>query len=157
MLMHQLTLALHCASTVLQHKSLVHHPLEVLKVSSLQSKGQSITQAIQETFLLLLISVDLMQGIAGQLGELSDILFLLQLDHSSGNMMCMESSPKFGSVDALGLLMGLHISIPPVDCRTRELVRGYQHLLTVVALHHLQLLLNELEPIVAAIQKVIDV
>jgi hypothetical protein len=63
--------------------------------------------------------------------------------------MCMESSPKFGSVDALRLLMGLHISIPPVDCRTRELVRGYQHLLTVVALHHLQLLLNELEPIVS--------
>jgi hypothetical protein len=74
MLMHQRTLVLHHASTVLQHKSLVHHPLEVLKVSSLQSIGQSIIQAIQETFLLLLISVDLMRGISGQLGELSDVL-----------------------------------------------------------------------------------
>jgi hypothetical protein len=64
MLTHQLTLALHHASAVLQHKSLVHHPLEVLKVLSLWSIGQSIVQAIPETFSLLLISVDLMQGIA---------------------------------------------------------------------------------------------
>jgi hypothetical protein len=137
MLMHQLTFALHDASMVLQHKSLVHHPLEVLKVSRLQSIGQSIIQAIQETFLLLLISVDLMRGIAGQLSELSDVLihrhgllfqilklFLLQLDHSLRNMMCMESGSEFRLVDALGLLMGFHVSIPLVGCRTRELVRG---------------------------------
>jgi hypothetical protein len=137
MLTHQLTLVLHHASTVLQHKSLVHHPFKVLKVSSLQSIGQSIIQDIQETLLLLLISVDLMRGIAGQLGELSDVLihrhgplfqilklFLLQLNHSLGNMMCTESSPEFWPVDGLGLIMGFHISIPPLDCRTRELVRG---------------------------------
>jgi hypothetical protein len=111
--------------------------LEVLKVSILQSIGQLIIQAIQESFLLLLISVDLMQGIVRQLGELSDVLlhkhgplfqikklFLLQLDHSLGNMMCMESSSEFQPIDALGILMGFHVSIPPVSCRTRELVRG---------------------------------
>jgi hypothetical protein len=99
--------------------------LEVLKVSSLQSIGQSIIQGIQETFLLLLIGVDLMWGIAELLGELSDVLihihgllfqilklFLLQLDHSLGNMMCTERSPKFQPVDAPGLLVGFHISIP---------------------------------------------
>jgi hypothetical protein len=63
MLTHQLTLVLHHASAVLQHKSLVHHPLKVLKVLSLQSIGESIIQAIQETLLLLLISVDLMRSI----------------------------------------------------------------------------------------------
>jgi hypothetical protein len=137
MLTHQLMLVLHHASVVLQHKSLVHHPMEVLKVSSLQSIGQSIIQAIQEIFLLLLISVDLMRGIAGKLSELSDVLlhrhgplfqilelFLLQLDHSLGNMMCMKSSAEFQPVDALGLLVGFHVSIPPVGCSTRELVRG---------------------------------
>jgi hypothetical protein len=62
--MHQLTLALHYTSIVLQHKSLVHHPLEVLKVPGLQSIGQSIIQKIQETLLFLLISVDFMQGVA---------------------------------------------------------------------------------------------
>jgi cation transporter-like permease len=125
-------LVLHYASVVLQHKSLVHHPLQVLKVSNLQSIAQSTIQAIQETFLLLLIGVDLMRGIAGQLSELSDILvhrhgplfqilkpFLLQLDHSLGSMMCTESSSEFRPVDALGFLMGFHVSIPPVGCRTR--------------------------------------
>jgi hypothetical protein len=73
MLMHQLTLALHHAFAVLQHKCLVHHSLEVLKVSSLRSISQSIIQALQETFLLLLIGVDLMRGIVGQLSELSDV------------------------------------------------------------------------------------
>jgi hypothetical protein len=76
-------------------------------------------------------------GIAGQLGELRDVLvhghgplfqilklFLLQLDHSLGNMMCTESSPKFRLVDAFRLLVGFHISIPPVGCRTQELVSG---------------------------------
>jgi hypothetical protein len=36
----------------------------------------------------------------------------------------MESSPKFRPVDAFRLLVGFHISIPLVSCRTRELVRG---------------------------------
>jgi hypothetical protein len=137
MLTHQLMLVLHHASAVLQHKSHVHHPLDVLKVSSLQSIGQSIFQAIQETFLLLLIRVDFMRGIARQLSEHSDILihrhgplfqilklFLLQLDHSLGNMMRMESNSEFRPVDAFGFLMGFHIGIPPVGCRTRKLVRG---------------------------------
>jgi hypothetical protein len=51
--------------------------------------------------------------------------------------MCMESSTEFQLVDTLGLLVGFHVSIPLVNCRTRELVRGYQHLLMVVALRHL--------------------
>jgi hypothetical protein len=112
-LMQQLTLALHHASEILQHKSIVHYPLEVLKVLSLQSIGQSIIQTIQESFLLLLISNDFMRGIARQLSELGDILvhshgplfqilklFLLQLDNSLGNMMCTESSSEFRLVDA---------------------------------------------------------
>jgi hypothetical protein len=135
--MHQLMLALHHTSAILQHKSLVHHPLEVLKVSSLQSIGQSIIQAIQEIFLLLLISVDFMRGILRQLSELGDVLIhrhapmfqilkllLLYLDNSLGNMMCMESSSELRPADTLRFLMGFHVSIPPVGCRTRKLVGG---------------------------------
>jgi hypothetical protein len=90
MLTH-LTIVLHHASVILQHKGLVHHPLEVLKVSGLQS----IRQSIQETVLLLLIGVNFMRGIARQLSEFGDILIHrhgppfeilklhpLQLDHS---------------------------------------------------------------------------
>jgi hypothetical protein len=161
MLMHQLTLALRHTSAVLQHKSLVHHPLKVLKVSSLQSIGQPFIQAIQETLMFLLISVNFMRSIARQLSKLGDVLIhrhgplfqilkllLLQLNNSLGNMMCIEKSSEFWLVDALRFLMGFHISIPPVGCRTRKFVRGWQHLVMVVALHHLQLLLNRLEPII---------
>jgi hypothetical protein len=41
MLAQQITLALHHTSTFLQHKRLVHHPFEVLKILGLQSVGQS--------------------------------------------------------------------------------------------------------------------
>jgi hypothetical protein len=74
MLTHQLTLALHHSSAIFQHKGLVHHPLEVLKVSSLQSIGRPIIQAVQETLLFLLISVDFMRGVVRQLSELGDVL-----------------------------------------------------------------------------------
>jgi hypothetical protein len=64
MLTHQLTLALDHSSLIFQHKGLVHHPMEVLKVLSIQRIGQSIIQDIQETLLFLLINVDFMRGVA---------------------------------------------------------------------------------------------
>jgi hypothetical protein len=64
MLMLQFILELHHTYVVLQHKSLIHHPLEILKVPGFQSIGQTIIQTIQETFLLLLISVNLIGSIA---------------------------------------------------------------------------------------------
>jgi hypothetical protein len=103
-----------------------------------------------------------MQGVMRQLGELGDLLvhrhgplfqilklLLLQLDDSLGNMMFTDSSSEFCPVDALGFLMGFHVSISPVGCRTRKLVKGQQHLLMIVALHHLQLLLNKLELVIS--------
>jgi hypothetical protein len=58
-------------------------------------------------------------------GPLFQILkLLLQLDNSLGNMRCAESSSEFRPIDALGFLMGFHVSIPLVGCRTRKLVRG---------------------------------
>jgi hypothetical protein len=74
MLTYQLMLALHHSSMIFQLKGLVHHSMEVLKVFSYQSIGQPIIQAIQETLLFLLISVDFMWGVVRQLSELGDIL-----------------------------------------------------------------------------------
>jgi hypothetical protein len=51
-------------------------------------------------------------------------LLLLQLDNSLGNMMCMESSSEFWPVDALSILVGIHVSIPPVGYMTKKLVRA---------------------------------
>jgi hypothetical protein len=124
-------LALSHTSAILQHKSLVHHPLEILKVLSFQSIGQSIIQVIQEALLLLLISVNFMGSIARQLSELGDVLIhrhgsllqilellFLKLDHSLGNMVCMESSSKLRLVDALRFFMSFHVSIPSINCRS---------------------------------------
>jgi hypothetical protein len=74
MLTHQLMLALHHSSRILEHKGIVHHPLDVLKISGLQSIGQPIIQAIQETLLFFLISVDFIRGVTRQLSELGDVL-----------------------------------------------------------------------------------
>jgi hypothetical protein len=56
-------LALHHTSVIPQYKRLVHHPLEVLKILGLQSILQSVIQTVQETLLVLFISVDFMRGV----------------------------------------------------------------------------------------------
>jgi hypothetical protein len=38
--------------------------------------------------------------------------------------MCTESGSELQLVDALRFLMGFHVSISPVSCSTRKLVRG---------------------------------
>jgi hypothetical protein len=43
---------------------------------------------------------------------------------SLGNMIFTENGSELQPVDALRFLMGFHISIPLVRCRTRKLVRG---------------------------------
>jgi hypothetical protein len=48
----------------------------------------------------------------------------------------------------LWLLVGFDIIIPPICNRVFQLVRSKQNLLAVVALDHLQLLLNGLQPII---------
>jgi hypothetical protein len=125
-------LALHHTCTVLQYKSLVHHPLEVLRISGPQSIAQPIIQAVQKTVLLLLISIHFIGSMVRHLSELGNILVrghgpmfqilevpLLHLDNPLGNMMCTKSNSKLWPVDAIGFLMGFHVSIPPVGCRTR--------------------------------------
>jgi hypothetical protein len=63
-------------------------------------------------------------------------------------MMSPEAIPELLPIDAFWLLMGFDISIPPICSGTFQLVSSKQNLLTVVALDHLQLLLNGLQPIV---------
>jgi hypothetical protein len=63
-------------------------------------------------------------------------------------MMSPKAVPELLPVDAFWLLMGFNISIPSICSGTFQLVRSKQNLLTVVALDHLQLLLNGLQPII---------
>jgi hypothetical protein len=101
-----------------------------------QGVSKSITQIIEETLLLLLASVHIIGCIARKLCETSDILahhhgsmfqileLLLELDNTLCHMVGTKSNPEFLSVDALRLLMRLHVGIPPVRRRAYQLVRS---------------------------------
>jgi hypothetical protein len=57
-------------------------------------------------------------------GTLLQVLkfFLLQLDHALWDVMRAENSPDFLPIDAVELLMCINICIPPVGCRSLELM-----------------------------------
>jgi hypothetical protein len=59
---------------ILEHKSLVYHGLKILEVSGFQSISKSIIQSVEETLLLLLISIHIIGSITRKLHEMSDIL-----------------------------------------------------------------------------------
>jgi hypothetical protein len=63
-------------------------------------------------------------------------------------MMGPKVVPELLLVDGFWLLVGFDISIPPICSGTFQLVRSKQNLLMVVALDHMQFLLNGLQPII---------
>jgi hypothetical protein len=63
-------------------------------------------------------------------------------------MMGPEVVPELLPVDGFWLLVCFDISIPPIYSGTFQLARSKQNLLAIVALDHLQFLLNDLQPIV---------
>jgi hypothetical protein len=69
-----LALASQYSSPILEHKGLVYHGLEILKVGCFQTIGNCIIQSIKETLLLLLVCIHVVWSIAGKLRETSDIL-----------------------------------------------------------------------------------
>jgi hypothetical protein len=49
--------------------------------------------------------------------------------------------------DGVDISMGVIVSLPPIRCRTKELVCGKKNLLVIRALGDHELLLNSLKPI----------
>jgi hypothetical protein len=105
--------------------------------------------------------VHVVWSVARKLCETSDILthnhgsllqilefLLLELDYTLGHMMRPESHLELILADGVGFFMSFYICIPPIRCRAYKLVRSYQDLLPVVALHNLKLLLYSLGPII---------
>jgi hypothetical protein len=64
-------------------------------------------------------------------------------------MMRTETILEFLPIDAFGFFMSFNISVPPSCSGTHQLVRSKQNLLPVIALNHLQLLLNCLQPVIS--------
>jgi hypothetical protein len=59
----------------------------------------------------------------------------------------MEMSLELISCDGVNISMGATVSLPPICCHTKELVRGKKNLLVIRALGDQELLLNSLKPI----------
>jgi hypothetical protein len=132
-----LALAGQYSSPILEHKSLVYHGLKILEVSGFQSISKSIIESIEETLLLLLIGVHIIGSVAGKLREMSDILtyrhgsllqilelLLLKLDNSLRYVMRVESHLELIIVDSVRFFMSFYIRIPPISCRSCQLMRS---------------------------------
>jgi hypothetical protein len=134
--------------------------MKISKVTGFQSIGKFIIQTIEETLVLLLVSVHIIGNIVGKLCEMSDILthrhgsllqileLLLELDYTLGYVMRLESHLQLILVDPVGFFMSFYICIQPISSGAHTLVRGQQNLLPEVALHNLKLLLYHLEPVI---------
>jgi hypothetical protein len=118
-----LALAWQYSSSVLKHKSLVYHGLKILEVSGFQSIGKSILQSIEETLLLLLVSIHVIWSIAGSLRETSDVLahchgsllqilelLLLELDNTLRYMMRSASHLELILVDGVRFFLSFYIT-----------------------------------------------
>jgi hypothetical protein len=114
---------------------------------------------MDETLLLLLVAVHVVESVVGKLHETSDILthhgsllhileLLLELDYTLGYIMRSKSHLELIPVDTLGFSMSFYICISPISCRAYQLVRSQHDLLPMVALHNLKLLLYSLEPVI---------
>jgi hypothetical protein len=57
--------------------------------------------------------------------------------------MSLELIPR----DGVDICMGVTVCLPPICCRTKELVRGKKNFLMIHALGDHELLLNSLKPI----------
>jgi hypothetical protein len=86
--------------------------------------------------LLLLIGVHVIGNIAGKLREMRDILahrigfllqileLLLELDNTLRYVMRSESHLELIPADGVGFFMSFYICIPPINCRSCQLVRS---------------------------------
>jgi hypothetical protein len=59
----------------------------------------------------------------------------------------METSLELVPHDRVNIWMGVAVCLPPICCRTKELVHGKKNLLAICALGDHELLLNSLKPI----------
>jgi hypothetical protein len=130
-----LSLAHQYSSSILEHKGLVYHGLEIVEVTCFQSIGKFIIQFVEETLLFLFVGIHVVGSVAGKLHEMSDILahrhvsllqilefLLLELDYTLRHMMRSKNHLKLISVDAFRFLMSCYICIPPIRCRAYQLV-----------------------------------
>jgi hypothetical protein len=74
-------------------------------------------------------------------------LVFFQFHGAAGYIVVTETSLKLVPRDGVDICMGVTVRLPPICCRTKELVWGKKNLLAIRALGDHDLLLNSLKPI----------
>jgi hypothetical protein len=151
---------LHFLEYTFNNNGLVDHVLEIDVICVEQLELNIIVQSFQEHVLLLFVSVNIFDGVSGQLNERVEVLIdrhaalpqvseflLLQLHGAAGYIVVTETSLKLIPCDGVDIYMGATVCLPPICCRTKQLVRGKKNLLAIRALGDHELLLNSLKPI----------
>jgi hypothetical protein len=111
--------------------------MKILEVSGFQSIGKYILQSIEETLLLILVSIHVIWSVAEKLRETGDIpahrhgsllqilkLLLLELDNTLRYVMRSESHLELIPVDGVRFFMSFYVCIPPISCRSYQLMRS---------------------------------
>jgi hypothetical protein len=123
--------------------------LEIGVVSVEQLELNIIVQSFQEHVLLLFISVDVFDVLIDRhaaLPQISEFL-LLQFHGAAGYIVVTETSLEPVPRDGVNIYMGVTVCLPPICCRTKELVRGKKNLLVICALGDHKLLPYAPKPI----------
>jgi hypothetical protein len=97
----------------------------------------SIIQSNEETLMILLVGIHIFGSVAGKLCETSGILahhhgyllqilklLLLKLDNTLWYVMRAESHLELIPVDGVRFFMSFYICIPPISCRSYQLMRS---------------------------------
>jgi hypothetical protein len=132
---------LHFLEFVFNNNGLVDHVLKIGVVGVEQLELNIIIQSLQEHVLLLFINDDVFGGVSGQLNEWIEVLIhrhaavlqiseflLLQFHGAIGYIVVIKMSLKLVPRDGVDICMGVTICLPPICCRTKELVHGKKEL-----------------------------
>jgi hypothetical protein len=129
--------------------------LEIWVVCVEELKLDLVIETLEKHILLLLIGVDVVDGVPQQLNELVHIFIhrhtslvqiskflLLQLEGAAGHIVSPEMSLELISANSTSVDIGVAISLPPVCYGSKQLVHYKKDLHTVRTLSYLQLLLD---------------
>jgi hypothetical protein len=143
----------------LNDDGLIHQLLKIFIVSVEQLELDIVIDSFQK-HVMLLIGIDFIWGILGQLSEPVEVLvhghailskigelLLPQLDSAMGHVVRSETSLEFIPRDGFYIIVGIAISLPPVHGGSKKLMCYEKNLLMIATLGDQHLLLNGLKPI----------
>jgi hypothetical protein len=141
---------LHLFQLILDDDGLVNQMLKIWVIGVEQVKLDLIIETVEKHILLLLVSVDIVNGIPRQMNELIQVLIhhhtplvqvreflLLQLKDATGHVVDPEMSLELIPANSIGIEVGVVVSFPLVRYSSKQLMCYEEDHLTIGALRYL--------------------